>query len=139
MRTERGSVTVLLVGILVFGFTLVVALAGIGQVVVARAEGGHRRRSWSAGGGPGHVPPVRSIGIPHHEAAKMVRANGAVLVRCACPHDPGYGPRTAVVTARLRTAILGLREVTLEATAAAEFTPVALLGVSQPGGGRPPG
>ena len=104
MRSERGSVTVFAVGVLLLGFFLVVALAAVGQVLIARSRV-----------------------VTAAEAARLVRANGAELLSCSCAHDPGYAPRTATVTVRLPVTVLGLGEMTLEATAAAEFRPVALL------------
>ena len=127
MRSERGSATIAAVGVLVLGFTLVVGLAGIGQIVLARAKVVTAAEAGALAAAPVTFRPFGATGSPTAEADRLVRANGAVLVRCSCPYDPGYDPRTAIVTARLRMAVLGFREITLEATAAAEFAPVALL------------
>ena len=127
MRSERASVAIAAVGVLVFGFVLAAALAGIGQVVLARAKVVTAAEAGALAAAPVTFRPFGASGSPTAEAARLVRANGAVLVRCSCAYDPGYDPRTAVVTARLRTAVLGMGEITLEATAAAEFSPVALL------------
>ena len=127
MRSERGSATIAAVGVLVLGFTLVAGMAGIGQIVLARAKVVTAAEAGALAAAPVTFRPFGATGSPTAEADRMVRANGAVLVRCSCPYDPGYDPRTAIVTARLRVAVLGFREITLEATAAAEFAPVALL------------
>lgn len=125
--------TIAAVGVVVLGFALVACLAGIAHVVLARAKVVAAAEAGALAAAPVTFRPFGATGSPSAEAGRLVRANGAVLVRCYCPYDPGYGPRTAVVTARLRTALLGFREIALEATAAAEFSPVALL--VRPGGG----
>ena len=127
MRSERGSATLVAVGVLALGLALVTGVAGIGHIVLARARVVTAAEAGALAAAPVTFRPFGATGSPSAEADRLVRANGAVLVRCSCPYDPGYGPRTAVVTVRLTTAVLGIREITLEATAAAEFSPVALL------------
>lgn len=127
MRSERGSATIAAVGVVVLGLVLMYGLAAIGQVVLAREKVVAAAEAGALAAAPVTFRPFGATGSPSEEADRLVRANGARLVRCSCPYDPGYGPRTAVVTARLRTAVLGFREITMEATAAAEFSPVALL------------
>ena len=127
MRSERGSAAIAAVGAVVLGLVLMVGLAGIGQVVLAREKVVAAAEAGALAAAPVTFRPFGATGSPSAEADRLVRANGAVLVRCYCRSDPGYSPRTAVVTARLKLAVLGIREVTLEATAAAEFSPVAVL------------
>lgn len=127
MRSERGSAAIAAVGLVVLGFMLMVGLAGIAQVVLARAKVVAAAEAGALAAAPVTFRPFGATGSPSAEADRLVRANGARLVRCSCPYDSGYGPRTVVVTARLSTTVLGLREMTLRATAAAEFSPVALL------------
>lgn len=127
MRSERGSVTVFAVGVLVLAFLLVVGLAGIGQVLVARNKVVTAAEAGALAAAPVTFRPFGASGSATAEAAELVRANGAELVACSCDHNPGYDPRTATVTARLLVTVLGFRKITLEATAAAEFRPVALL------------
>ena len=133
MNSERGSVTVAAVGALTLGFLLVVGLAGIGQLFIARSKVVAAAEAGALAAAPVTFRPFGASGSATAEAAKLVRANGAELTRCSCTHDPGYDPRTAIVTARMTVAVLGFREVTLEATAAAEFRPVALLDGLAPG------
>ena len=127
LRSERGSVTVFAVGVLVLGFLLVVALAGVGQVLVARSRVVTAAEAGALAAAPVTFRPFGADGSATAEAALLVRANGAELLSCSCLHDPGYAPRTVTVTARLPVTVLGLGEMTLEAAAAAEFRPVALL------------
>ena len=127
LRSERGSVTVFAVGVLLFGFLLVVALAGVGQVLVVRSRVVTAAEAGALAAAPVTFRPFGADGSATAEAARLVRANGAELLSCSCTHDPGYAPRTVTVTVRLPVTVLGLGEMTLEATAAAEFRPVALL------------
>ena len=127
MRSERGSVTVFAVGVLVLAFLLVVGLAGIGQVLVARNRVATAAEAGALAAAPVTFRPFGASGSAIEEAARLVRANGAELMVCSCAHDPGYDPRTVIVTVRSTVTVLGLREVTLEAIAAAEFRPIALL------------
>lgn len=119
--------TVFAVGVLVLAFMLLVGLAGIGQVVLARSRVVTAAEAGALAAAPVTFRPFGASGSATEEAARLVRANGAELMVCSCAHDPGYDPRTVIVTVRLTVTILGLREVTLEATATAEFRPVALL------------
>lgn len=127
MKSEQGSVTVLSVGALVLVFALVVGMAGVAQVVVARTRVVTAAEAGALAAAPVTFRPFGASGSAIDEAARLVRANGAEFVNCSCDHDPGYTPRTATVTARLTVAVLGIRDIGLEATAAAEFRPVELL------------
>ena len=141
MRSEQGSAAIAAVGVVVLGFMLMVGVAGIGQVVLARYKVVAAAEAGALAAAPVTFRPFGATGPPSAEADRLVRANGAVLVRCSCRSDPGYSPRTAIVTARLRVAVLGFRELELEATAAAEFSPVELLvrpGADLEGGHRMP-
>ena len=119
LGSDRGSVTVLAVGALVLALVLVVGVTAIGQVLIAR------NRVIAAA--PVTFRPFGATGSAMEEASRLVRSNGATLVRCDCRPDSRYAPRTVVVTAMVNVDVLGLRETSIEATAAAEFRPVALL------------
>ena len=132
MRSERGSVSLFAAGVLVMIGTLIAGLAGIGQVLLARSQAVTAAEAGALAAAPVTFRPFGATGSAASEAARLVRANGARLVACTCTHDPGYEPRTVTVTVRVPVAVLGLREFTLEASAAAEFRPVALLDVPEP-------
>ena len=119
--------TVVAVGVLIIGCLIAVALAGIGQLAIARTKAVTAAEAGALAAAPVTFRPFGTSGSPRAEADRLVRANGAVLVRCICPYDSRYDSRTVTVTARIRVAVLGFREVTLDAVAAAEFSPVALL------------
>ena len=125
-RSERGSVSVLVVTVLTLGFLLAVAVTGIGQVLVARERLITAAEAGALAAAPVTFRPFGASGSPGAEADRLVRSNGAELVRCYCSYDPQYNSRTVTVTARLAVTVLGLREIDLEYTAAAEFRPVDL-------------
>ena len=130
LRSERGSVTVFAVGVLVLGFLLVVALAAVGQVLIARSRVVTAAEAGALAAAPVTFRPFGAAGSATAEAALLVRANGAELLSCSCSHDPGYAPRTVTVTARLPVTVLGLGEMTLEADP--DRLPTALLSTGLP-------
>ena len=132
VRSERGSVSVFTAGVMVMIGVLIVGLTGIGQVLLAKSRAAAAAEAGALAAAPVTFRPFGATGTATREAARLVRANGAELVACSCPHDPGYDPRTVTVTARAPVSVLGLGEFALEATAAAEFRPVALLREPRP-------
>lgn len=127
MRKERGSVTVAVLGAAAVAIALTAGLAGIGQALAARAAAATAAEAAALAAAPVTFRPFGATGGPEGEAARYARANGAELVECRCPPDPGYRPRTAAVRVRVETTVLAVGKVTVEATAAAEFNPLALL------------
>ena len=127
MSTDRGSVTVVAVGVLVLALVLAAGVTAIGQVSIARNRVTAAAEAGALAAAPVTFRPFGASGSAADEAARLVRSNGAELVRCDCRPDSGYDPRTVVVTATVDVDVLGLREVSIEATAVAEFRPVALL------------
>ncbi|MDE0642561.1 MAG: hypothetical protein OXH95_00275 [bacterium] len=127
MRDDRGGITIFAIGIVVFALVLVAGLAAAGQVLIARDRVFTAAEAGALAAAPVTFRPFGASGSAAEEAAKIVRANGARLVKCVCPPNPLYDPRTVTVTAEVTVEVLGWREMRLEATAAAEFRPVALL------------
>ena len=114
-------------GILVLGLVLTATVVGVAQIVIAGSRVMTAAEAGALAAAPVTFRPFGAAGSATSEAASLVEGNGAEMVSCSCPPDPRYGPRTAIVTARVTVAILGLRRFTLEATAGAEFRPTALL------------
>ena len=127
LGSDRGSVTVLTVGALVLALVLVVGVTAIGQVLIARNRVIAAAEAGALAAAPVTFRPFGATGSAMEEASRLVRSNGATLVRCDCRPDSRYAPRTVVVTAMVNVDVLGLRETSIEATAAAEFRPVASL------------
>lgn len=127
MRKERGSVTVAILGVAAVAIALTAGLAGIGQALAARAAAATAAEAAALAAAPVTFRPFGANGGPREEAARYARANGAELVECRCPPDPGYRPRTVAVRVRVEATVLAVGKLTVEATAAAEFHPLALL------------
>ncbi|MDE0376727.1 MAG: pilus assembly protein TadG-related protein [bacterium] len=127
ISADRGSVTVFAIAAIVLALVLMAGATAVGQVLVARNRVIAAAEAGALAAAPVTFRPFGATGSAIDEAARLVRSNGATLVRCDCAPDRRYGPRTVVVTARTDVDVLGLREVSVEATAAAEFRPVALL------------
>ena len=119
--------TVFAIAAIVSALVLMAAVTAVGQVLVARNRVIAAAEAGALAAAPVTFRPFGATGSAIDEAARLVRSNGATLVRCDCRPDSGYDPRTVVVTARADVHVFGLREVSIEATAAAEFRPVALL------------
>ena len=134
-RSDRGSVSVFVVATSMMGFLLVVALVGIGQFVVARERVAAAAEAGALAAAPVTFRPFGAPGSAVAEAERLVRANGAELVRCDCSHSPRYHTRTATVTARLAVTVLGFQRIDLQYTAAAEFRPVDLIHRAAPNRG----
>lgn len=127
MSNDRGSVTVLAVGALVLALVLVAGATAIGQVLIARNRVIAAAEAGALAAAPVTFRPFGATGSASEEASRLVHSNGATLVRCDCRPDNRYTPRTVVVTAMVNIDVPGPRKWTIEATAAAEFRPVALL------------
>lgn len=125
--TDRGSATLAAVGVLALALVLAAGVTAIGQVSIARNRVAAAAEAGALAAAPVTFRPFGATGTATDEAARLVRSNGATLLRCECRPDRGYDPRTVAVTATVTVDVLGLREVRVEATAVAEFRPVALL------------
>lgn len=90
LRSERGSVSVFVVAVLVVGFLLVVAVAGIGQVVLARERVVTEAEAGALAAAPVTFRSFGASGSATAEAERFVQANGASLVKCDCAHNPRY-------------------------------------------------
>lgn len=127
MGTDRGSVSVFAAGALVLALVLAAGVTAIGQVLIARNRIIAAAEAGALAAAPVTFRPFGAAGSATDEAARLVRSNGATLVRCDCRPNPGYGARTVIVTASANVNVMGIRETRIEATAAAEFRPMALL------------
>lgn len=127
MSLERGSVTVAFLGVAAAALAVAAGLAGAGQVLAARGSALAAAEAAALAAAPVTFRPFGASGTPREEAARYARSNGAELLECLCPLQPGYEARTAAVKVRVRGSALGLVPITVEATAAAEFRPMLLL------------
>lgn len=72
--------------------------------------------------------PFGASGTPAAEAARYAERNGASLVRCRCPIDRSWAPRTVAVVVARRIHLPVIGSVRVSATSRATFEPIRLLG-----------
>ena len=127
--SERGSVTVLMAGVVGLGLAVVLGRAAVGQLLVARGTASAAADAGALAAAPVTFRPFGASGSATAEAARFTSANGARVVRCDCASNSTYADRIVVVEVELNVAVLGRFATTVTATSAAEFRPVELLGI----------
>ena len=104
-----------------------VATASLGLAYAARAQAQTAADAASLAAAVASYPGTGRR-VPVVEAASVAAANGARLVSCRCPMDPGMTPRTAWVVAMVPVDLPVLGEIRVTAAAGAEFDPRRWLG-----------
>ena len=127
MRGDRGSISIVVTGVVAVGLVLVMALVAASQLLAGRVRAVNAADAAALAAAPVTFRPFGSDGDPRAEAARFAEANGATLVSCDCPLRSSYSPRTVAVVVRVRVDVLGFRSVHIYATGAAEFRPILLL------------
>jgi secretion/DNA translocation related TadE-like protein len=125
--SDRGSVSVLILGIVAWLVVLGVMLVTLGHFLTVRSEVQAAADAAALAAAPVTFHPFGSQGNPAAEAARLAIANGTRLARCLCPIDRSWASRVVevLVIREVDLAVLGRREI--RAVAAAEFAPVELL------------
>lgn len=123
---ERGSA---IIGLALCGLILVL---GLGVGLVGAGVASYAAASNAADAAALAAAPVtfREFGAqrgPSGEAARFAASNGATLVRCICPIDPSWNPRTVEVVVVRRLALPILGSLRIMARSRATFEPAALL------------
>lgn len=126
MTKEPGGAALLVAALLGVGALLSLLVADIAEVAAVRAQLIAAADASALAAAPATFASFGSEGTPEAAAAAVATANGANLVGCVCQIDRSWRARTVVTVAAATAdlALLGPRQ--LEATAAAEFRPVAL-------------
>ena len=131
LSCERGSV---LLGLGLIAVLLMTALAvgAVGAGVAAYVHAANAADAAALAAAPVTFRPFGAEGSPTQEAARFARLNGVSLVRCRCPADDSWNPRTVevVVAHSLRVPLVG--SVTVRATSRATFEPAALIPENPP-------
>lgn len=125
--SERGSVSILVIGVAALTLLLGVALSGIASVLHGRLAATTAADAAALAAAPVTFLPFGADGSPTDEAARFARLNGADLMMCACPVDRSFAARTIEVRVRRRVEVPLLGAVEIEATGRAEFLPALLL------------
>lgn len=125
---DRGSVAVLLAGVVGVVLLLAVVLGSVGALLRARIEATAAADAAALAAAPVTFLPFGATGAPVDEARRFAAANGARLVSCACPVDPSWEPRTVQVEVEVTVHLWPAGDVAVRAVGRAEFSPAALLG-----------
>jgi secretion/DNA translocation related TadE-like protein len=123
---DRGSVTVLGLGLIAVIVVLGLMLATAGQYLAARSQIQTAADAAALAAAPVTFRPFGSGDGPAGEAARLAAANGAQLVECDCPIDRSFAVRVVEVEVTRKVSLLVLGSRDMRAVAAAEFTPIRL-------------
>lgn len=124
---ERGAGSITAAGLVAVICVLGVIVADAGTYLRGRAVAAAAADAAALAAAPVTFAGFGAVGSPAEEAARFAAANGAALVRCECPVDQTWRPRTVrvVVAAPVRLIMFGARDV--PASSRAEFDPTHLV------------
>jgi secretion/DNA translocation related TadE-like protein len=125
--SERGSVSILAVGLIGMLVVLGLMLGAAGQVLTARSRVQAAADAAALAAAPVTFRRFGSSGDPAAEAARFAEANGVRLIRCFCPIDRSWHSRIVEVEVGEEINLIGMGLTEVRAKAAAEFIPVQLL------------
>jgi secretion/DNA translocation related TadE-like protein len=125
--SERGSVAVLLVGVVGVVLLLAAVLGSVGALLRARVEATAAADAAALAAAPVTFLPFGASGSPADEAGRFAAANGARLLSCMCPADPSWEPRTVQVEVEVVVRVWPAGDVAVRAVGRAEFAPALLL------------
>ena len=122
----------MLIGMALAGLVMLLALgvAIAGGGIAAYAQASNAADAAALAAAPVTFSSFGAADGPEAEAARFARMNGATLVRCTCPLDESWGPRTVEVVVARVISLPVVGSVRIPATSRATFEPVALLGSS---------
>ena len=121
------------VGMALVGLAMSLAL-GVGMVgggVAAYMQASNAADAAALAAAPVTFSPFGARNGPSAEAARFAALNGAELIRCTCPIDQSWNPRTVEVVVARAISFPVIGSVRIPATSRATFEPVALLGASE--------
>jgi secretion/DNA translocation related TadE-like protein len=124
--SERGSVTVLALGVIAAVVMLGLVLGSAGQFLAARGQAQTAADAAALAAAPITFRPFGAASGPAAEAARLAAVNGSQLVSCDCPIDRSFAVRVVEVEVAREVSLLVLGSRNVRAVAAAEFTPVKL-------------
>jgi hypothetical protein len=127
MSDDRGTATILMIGMCALVATVGVATAALGALFDAREQAATAAEAAALAAAVATYPPV-GAGSPEPLAAEYASRNGARMVSCWCPVDGALRARVVAVTVALTADIPVFGEVLVGKTARAEFDPRAWLG-----------
>lgn len=124
---ERGSVTVVMGGIVAVTIVLSVAVAAVGSLYGAKTQAETAADAAALAAAVATYPPAAG-GEPVSSAADIAARNGARLIRCVCDVDGRLVSRTVLVEISIGARVPIFGAVTVRAASRAEFDPGRWLG-----------
>ena len=124
---ERGSASVLVVGLVGFLVVLGVMLGAVGHYLSVHSSVQAAADAAALAAAPVTFHPFGSGGDPAVEAARFAAANGARLIDCVCDVDRSWRARIVRVEVGREVGLVGLGPIEIRAQAAAEFIPIELI------------
>jgi secretion/DNA translocation related TadE-like protein len=120
---DRGSGTVLVIGLI--GVTIAVGLSLVAatQIVVARARAVAAADAAALAAAPVTFPPVAQGSSPLATANTIAEANGARLIACQCPVVATFEPRAVEVLVEVPVDLMIFGHRFVQAASRAEFVP----------------
>jgi secretion/DNA translocation related TadE-like protein len=126
--SDRGSVSLLLVGVAAVVLLFAAALGSVGAYFRARVEATTAADAAALAAAPVTFLPFGATGTPLDEARRFASANGATVVSCSCTLDPSWEPRTVHVEVEKIVHLWPAGRLSVRAIGRAEFSPALLLG-----------
>lgn len=120
---ERGSGTVLAIGLLAVTVVAAMAVVSATQIVIARARAVTAADAAALAAAPMTFPPVAQGESPVAVASDMALSNGARLVRCECVVLANFDTRAVEVEVGIPVDLILIGPRLVRATSRAEFVP----------------
>ena len=127
MSPDRGTATILILGLGALVATIGIATAALGFLFDAREQAATAAEAAALAAAVATYPPT-GAGLPENLAAEYASRNGARMVSCWCPVDGALRARVVAVTVSLSADLPVFGEVVVGKTARAEFDPRLWLG-----------
>lgn len=120
---ERGSATVLAIGIIGVLLAVGLALLAAVQIVLGRARAVTAADAAALAAAPMTFPPIAQGVAPGIAAEEMAIANGARVVRCDCPVVATFDARAVEVEVEVPVDLVIFGQRVVRVSSRAEFVP----------------
>lgn len=127
MNEDRGSATVVALGLIPILVLATVAVAALGLAYVARATATNAADAAALAAAVATYPAT-GRGSPSEEARRMAQQNDAILISCDCGIDSRMRRRTVSVTTAVFVDLPLFGERVVRVASRAEFDPRRWLG-----------
>lgn len=125
--SSQGAATPLLLAVAAFVALLAVGIGDVALLIGAQLQAAAAADAAALAAAPVTFDAFGARAGPAAEARRFAEANGARLLRCRCPVDRSWEPRTVVVEVARSVSVPGWGRVTVRAVSTAEFEPSRLL------------